>query len=86
MVRFWGKMLAADVSCNFGGPAGGSRTWKGAFAPRGDATWLVETEMAFSSRRVILSRRKRRQIVARLLGGFSKKYFTKMTRRAFLSS
>ena len=30
------------------GPAGGSRTWKGAFALQDNITWLVETEIAFS--------------------------------------
>ncbi len=34
------------TNVNFGGPAGGSRTWKGAFAPAEViTTWLVETEI-----------------------------------------
>ena len=33
---------------NFLGPAGGSRTRKGAFAFQDNITWLVETEIAFS--------------------------------------
>ena len=61
-----------------GGPAGGSRTLTGAFAPRMDTIWLVETEIAFSSRRVILYRTKPGQIVAKMLGAFSGNYFTNM--------
>ena len=36
-----------DISI-FLGPAGGSRTRKGAFALQDNITWLVETEIAFS--------------------------------------
>ena len=65
------------TNVNFGGPAGGSRTWKGAFARMGVATWVVETEIAFSSRRVIFFRTSPREIEGKMLGGFCKKYGTK---------
>ena len=50
------KVLAAELKLNFFGPAGGSRTRKGAFALKSEFTWLVETEIAFSVEQQYLSR------------------------------
>ena len=47
MDQFFGKVLSGERYLNFFGPAGGERTWKGAFALQDNITWLVETEIAF---------------------------------------
>ena len=41
-------MPSGERHLNFSGPAGGSRTQKGAFALQDNIIWLVETEIAFS--------------------------------------
>ena len=46
--KIFGKVPSGERYLNFLGPAGGSRTWKGAFALQENITWLVETEIAFS--------------------------------------
>ena len=48
MDRIFGKVPSGERYLNFLGPAGGSRTRKGAFAFQDNITWLVETEIAFS--------------------------------------
>ena len=42
-----GKVPSGEIELNFLGPAGGSRTWKGAFALQENTIWLLETEIAF---------------------------------------
>ena len=46
--KFFTKVSSGERYPNFLGPAGGSRTWKGAFAFQNNTIWLVETEIAFS--------------------------------------
>ena len=48
MDQLFGKVLSGELKLTFFGPAGGSRTRKGAFAPKSEFIWLVETEIAFS--------------------------------------
>ena len=48
MDQIFGKVPSGAIYHNFLGPAGGSRTRKGAFAFQENITWLVETEIAFS--------------------------------------
>ena len=56
MDQIFGKVLPGEVKLNFSGPAGGSRTRKGAFALESETIWLVETEIAFSVEQQYLSR------------------------------
>ena len=44
MDQIFGKVLSGELKLNFFGPAGGSRTRKGAFAIPSKTIWLVETE------------------------------------------
>ena len=54
------KVLAGDVQVKLFGPAGGSRTLTGAFAPQGINQWLVETEIhLFSQSNIIVAGAKR---------------------------
>ena len=46
--KIFGKVTSGEIYLNCLGPAGGSRTWKGAFAFQENITWLAETEIAFS--------------------------------------
>ena len=46
--KIFRKVPSGEKYLNFFGPAGGSRTRKGAFALQDNITWLVETEIAFS--------------------------------------
>ena len=46
--KIFGKVHSGAIYLNFLGPAGGSRTRKGAFAFQDNITWLVEMEIAFS--------------------------------------
>ena len=46
--KIFGKVPSGERYLNFLGPAGGSRTWKGAFAFQEHTIWLLETEIAFS--------------------------------------
>ena len=46
--KIFRKVPSGAIYLNFLGPAGGSRTWKGAFALQENTIWLVETEIAFS--------------------------------------
>ena len=48
MDQIFGKVQPGAIYLNFLGPAGGSRTRKGAFAFQENIIWLVETEIAFS--------------------------------------
>ena len=48
MDQIFGKVQSGAIYLNFLGPAGGSRTRKGAFALQENTIWLVETEIAFS--------------------------------------
>ena len=45
--KIFRKVPSGERYLNFLGPAGGSRTWKGAFALQENTIWLVETEIAF---------------------------------------
>ena len=56
MDQIFGKVLSSELKLNLFGPAGGSRTRKGAFAPKNEITWLVETEIAFFVEQQYLSR------------------------------
>ena len=47
MEQIFGKVPSGAIYLNIFGPAGGSRTRKGAFALQDNITWLVETEIAF---------------------------------------
>ena len=44
MDQIFGKVLSGELKLNFFGPAGGSRTRKGAFALESKSIWPVETE------------------------------------------
>ena len=77
MDQIFGKLLSGEPKLNFFGPAGGSRTRKGAFALKSEFTWLVETEIAFSVNSNTCREQQARQIVAKVIGGFSKFFFNK---------
>ena len=46
--KIFRKVPSGERYLNFLGPAGGSRTRKGAFAFQENTIWLVETEITFS--------------------------------------
>ena len=77
MDHFFGKVPSGERYLNFSGPAGGSRTRKGAFALQEHTTWLVETEIAFSVEEQHFIGTTAGQIEAKRACGFSEKYFTK---------
>ena len=56
MDQIFGKVTPGEIYLNFFGPAGGSRTRKGAFAIQENTIWLVETEIAFSVEQQYFSR------------------------------
>ena len=56
MDQIFGKVPSGAIYLNFLGPAGGSRTRKGAFALQANTIWLVETEIAFSVEQQYFSR------------------------------
>ena len=76
--KILGCIHGISIFLILGGPTGGSALGKVLRPSAMDTTWLVETEIAFSSRREILYRTKPGQIVAKMLGGFSGNYYTKM--------
>ena len=71
--KIFGKMPSGERYLNFLGPAGGSRTWKGAFALQDNITWLVETEIAFSIEEQYFISRTAGQIHFKSACAFSKK-------------
>ena len=56
MDQIFGKLFSGKPKLNFFGPAGGSRTRKGALAFQSKTMWLVETEIAFSVEQQYFSR------------------------------
>ena len=54
--KIFRKVPSGERYLNFLGPAGGSRTRKGAFALQENTIWLVETEIAFSVEQQYFSR------------------------------
>ena len=78
MDQIFGKVPSGAIYLNFFGPAGGSRTRKGAFAFQENTIWLVETEIAFSVEQQYFSEQQAGQIVAKVACAFSKNIFTKM--------
>ena len=77
MDQIFGKVPSGAIYLNFLGRAGGSRTWKGAFALQDNITWLVETEIAFFVEQQYFISTTAGQIEANRACGFSKQYFTK---------
>ena len=77
MDQIFGKALSGEVKINFFGPAGGSRTRKGAFAVESETIWLVETEIAFSVEQQYLSRTYSEPNCAESGRRFFEKYFHK---------
>ena len=70
-------MPSGEKYLNFFGPAGGSRTRKGAFALQDNITWLVETEIAISVEQQYFISTTAGQIEATRACGFSEFFFTK---------
>ena len=77
MHKISGKVPSGAIYLNFFGPAGGSRTWKGAFALQENTIWLVETEIAFSVEEQHFIGTTAGEITAKVLGGFSGFFCTK---------
>ena len=75
--NFFRKVPSGERYLNFLGPAGGSRTRKGAFALQDNITWLVETEIAFSVEEQHFIGTTAGEITAKVLGGFSGNFCTK---------
>ena len=75
--KFLEKCLLVRYSSFFLGPAGGSRTRKGAFALQDNITWLVETEIAFSVQEQHFISTTAGEITAKVLGEFSGNCCTK---------
>ena len=77
MDKIFGKVPSGERYLNFLGPAGGSRTWKGAFAFQEHTIWLVETEIAFSVEQQYFISTTAGQIEAQRACAFSGFFFTK---------
>ena len=77
MDQIFGKVQSGAIYLNFLGPAGGSRTRKGAFALQDKITWLVETEIAFSVEQQYFISTTVGQIEAKRACAFSKNFGTK---------
>ena len=77
MDQIFGKVPSGAIYLNFLGPAGGSRTRKGAFAFQDNITWLVETEIAFSVEEQHFIGTTAGQIHFKSACGFSKNFGTK---------
>ena len=77
MDQIFGKVPSGAIYLNFFGPAGGSRTWKGAFAFQEHTIWLVETEIAFSVEEEHFIGTTAGETTAKVLGGFSGNFCTK---------
>ena len=77
MDQIFGKVQPGAIYLNFLGPAGGSRTRKGAFALQDNITWLVETEIAFSVEQQYFISTTAGQIEAKRACAFSKNFGTK---------
>ena len=77
MDQIFGKVLPGAIYLNSFGPAGGSRTRKGAFALQENTIWLVETEIAFSVEEQHFIGTTAGEITAKVLGGFSGNFCTK---------
>ena len=75
--NFFGKVPSGERYLNFLGPAGGSRTRKGAFALQENTIWLVETEIAFSVEEQHFIGTTAGQIHFKTACGFSKTFGTK---------
>ena len=75
--QIFGKVPSGERYLNFLGPAGGSRTWKGAFALQDNITWLVETEIAFSVEEQHFIGTTAGQIHFKSACGFSENFCTK---------
>ena len=72
MDQIFGKVQPGAIYLNFLGPAGGSRTWTGAFALQDNITWLVETEIAFLSKSNILLAQQRGKFTSKAHADFRK--------------
>ena len=77
MDQIFGKVPPGAIYLNLLGPAGGSRTQKGAFALQDNITWLVETEIAFFVEQQYFISTTAGQIEAKGACAFSENYFTK---------
>ena len=77
MDQIFGKVQSGAICLNFLGPAGGSRTRKGAFALQDNIIWLVETEIAFSVEQQDFISTTAGQIEAKRACAFSKNFGTK---------
>ena len=75
--KIFRKVPSGERYLNFLGLAGGSRTWKGAFALQDNITWLVETEIAFSVEQQYFISTTAGQIHFKSACGFSKNFGTK---------
>ena len=75
--KIFRKVPSGERYLNFWGPAGGSRTRKGAFAFQDNITWLVETEIAFSVEEQHFIGTTAGQILLESAYGFSKNFGTK---------
>ena len=71
------RKVPSERYLNFLGPAGGSRTWKVAFALQDNITWLVETEIAFFVEQQYFISTTAGQIEAKRACAFSKNFGTK---------
>ena len=72
MDQIFGKVQSGAVHLIFLGPAGGSRTRKGAFALQENAIWLVETEIAFSVEEQHLLAQQRGKFTSKVHADFRK--------------
>ena len=77
MDNIFGKVPSGEIYLNFLGPAGGSRTRKGAFALQENTIWLVETEIAFSVEEQHFIGTTAGQIHFKSACGFSRNFCTK---------
>ena len=75
--QIFGKVPSGERYLNFLGPAGGERTWKGAFALEENTIWLVETEVAFSVEEQHFIGTTAGQIHFKSACGFSENFCTK---------
>ena len=75
--KIFRKVPSGEKYLNFFGPAGGSRTRKGAFAFQEHTIWLVETEIAFSVEEQFFISTTAGQIHFKSACAFSKNFGTK---------
>ena len=72
--KIFRKAPSGKKYLNLLGPAGGSRTWKGAFAFQEHTIWLVETEIAFSVEESYFIAQQRGKFTSKVHADFRKNF------------